>query len=52
MANVLVYAESRGTELRKTALESVTAAVRSVVSMVTRGGGDEARGEAAQLAPA
>jgi uncharacterized membrane protein YccC len=33
-------------------LESVTAAVRSVVSMVTRGGGDEARGEAAQLAPA
>ena len=33
-------------------LESVTAAVRSVVSMVTRGGGDAARGEAAQLAPA
>jgi hypothetical protein len=34
-------------------LEAVTAAVRSVVSMVTRGGGgDEARGEAAQLAPA
>ena len=33
-------------------LESVTAAVRSVVSMVTRGGGDEARGEATQLAPA
>ena len=33
-------------------LESVTAAVRSVVSMLTRGGGDAARGEAAQLAPA
>ena len=33
-------------------LESVTAAVRSVVSMVTRGGGDTARGESAQLAPA
>ncbi len=33
-------------------LESVTAAVRSVVSMVTRGGGDTARGEPAQLAPA
>jgi uncharacterized membrane protein YccC len=33
-------------------LESVTAAVRSVVSMVTRGGGDAARGEPAQLAPA
>jgi uncharacterized membrane protein YccC len=33
-------------------LESVTAAVRSVVSMLTRGGGDTARGERAQLAPA
>jgi hypothetical protein len=33
-------------------LESVTAAVRSVVSMLTRGGGDTARGEPAQLAPA
>jgi uncharacterized membrane protein YccC len=33
-------------------LESVTAAVRSVASMLTRGGDDEARGEAAQLAPA
>jgi uncharacterized membrane protein YccC len=33
-------------------LESVTAAVRSVISMVTRGGGDAARGEAEQLAPA
>jgi uncharacterized membrane protein YccC len=33
-------------------LESVTAAVRSVVSMLTRGGGDAARGEPAQLAPA
>ena len=33
-------------------LESVTANVRSVVSMLTRGGGDAARGEPAQLAPA
>jgi hypothetical protein len=33
-------------------LESVTAAVRSVVSMVTRGGGDATKGETAQLAPA
>jgi hypothetical protein len=30
----------------------VTAAVRSVVSMLTRGGGDAAWGESAQLAPA
>jgi uncharacterized membrane protein YccC len=34
------------------ALEPVTAAVRSVLSMLTRGGGDAARGEQAQLAPA
>ncbi len=33
-------------------LEPVTAAVRSVLSMLTRGGGDAARGEQAQLAPA
>ena len=33
-------------------LESVTAAVRSVVSMVTRGGGDAPKDEPAQLAPA
>jgi uncharacterized membrane protein YccC len=33
-------------------LEPVTAAVRSVLSMLTRGGGDAARGEAAELAPA
>ena len=32
-------------------LESVTAAVRSVVSMVTRGGGDAARGEPARSPP-
>jgi uncharacterized membrane protein YccC len=34
------------------ALEPVTAAVRSVLSTLTRGGGDAARGEQAQLAPA
>jgi len=33
-------------------LESVTAGVRSVVSMLTRGGADPAKGEPAQLAPA
>jgi uncharacterized membrane protein YccC len=33
-------------------LEPLTAAVRSVLSMLTRGGGDATRGEQAQLAPA
>ena len=33
-------------------LEAVTASVRSVLSVLTRGGGDAARGEQAQLAPA